>query len=467
MFGKKRPAGEKILILGLGGIGLYLAKRLDHEGYAVTAIEANPKLIRYADSNIDARIIQGNSMAISCWHEAGASEMDYLIAVTNNDAVNMMAAMIGHRFGIGAKIARVRSLEYGGKDALLSGGDLHIDLFIHPEELAAQEIKRLVKRTAGNEIIDVALGQMQVMATRISATSPLAHKTLMTIAQENSEIPFRVVAIARGITTIIPGGRDEILPQDQILIMAATQDMPQLMRLTGTQQQRRQRVMIMGGGLVGQRIAELLAKTVRVKIIEKDMERAEELSYQLPDTDVLHGDGSDRDVLEEAGVSDMDTFIAATGDNEANIMTSMLVKRLHEEQASQGASQQGKTISLVNKEEYVVLATTSGSDIALNMKILAGNEILTYIRRNELLAVSHMHGFDVEVVDLIAAPGATITKKPLVNMYKDLASHIIIGSVFRDGRWETAVGSTHIQAGDRTIVICKSLSLKEVQEIFA
>ncbi len=468
MFGKNKSPSENILILGLGGIGLYLAKRLDHEGYGVTAIEPDPELVSYADGHIDARIITGNAMSIACWEEANAAEMDFLIAVTDNDAVNMMAAMIAHRFGISSKIARVRSLDFGRENSMLGEEELKIDLFIHPEELASQEIVRLVKRTAGNEIIDVALGQMQVMATRVSETSPLANKTLIDIAMSYEDIPFRVVAIARGISTIIPGGRDEILPQDQVLIMAATEDIPQLMRLTDTRQQRRQRVMILGGGLEGRRIAELLGHTVRVKLIEKNIKRAEELSFLLPDTEILHGDGSDRDVLEEAGVADIDTFISATGENETNIMSSMLVKRLQEEQQSkEGSGKQRKTISLVNKEEYVVLATTSGSDIALNKKILAGNEILTYIRRCELLSVSHMHGFDVEVVDLIASPNAAITRKPLAKLYKKLASHIIIGSVFRDGKWETAVGSTHIQQGDRIIVICKSKSLKEVQELFS
>ncbi|KPK23862.1 MAG: portal protein [Desulfobacterales bacterium SG8_35_2] len=467
MFRKKVKAEqENILILGLGGMGFYLAKRLQHEGYSVTAIEPDPKLINYADSNLDARFITGSALSIERWREANAAEMDYLIAVTNKDALNMMGARIADRFGIPQKICRVRSKEFGNEDSFLTAEDLKIDLFIHPEELVSQEIVRLVKRTAGNEIIDVAMGQVQVMATRISPQSPLANKNLIEIAQTHNEFPFRVVAIARGISTIIPGGKTMILPQDQVLIMAGRDDLPLLMNLTGVKLQRRYRVMILGGGMVGSRVAELLGKTMRVKLIERDEQRAEELSAKLEETEVMLGDGSDKEVLLAAGLLDMDTFIAATGENETNIMSCLLAKHLMNEQVREQDNTHRKTISLVTKEDYQVLATTSGSDIALNKKILAGNEILTFIRRSELLSVSHLHGFDADVVDLLAPPGAPITRKPLAQLHSVIAGKIIIGSVFRDGEWVAAVGDTHIQDGERVIVICGSPHFRELRQLF-
>ena len=467
MIFKKKATIENILILGLGGIGSYLAKRLLHEGYAITVIEPDSDLVRYADGAMDARLIQGNAMSMSCWQDAHAKNIDYLIAVTDNDAINMLSAMVADRFDIPTKIARVRSQDFGHSNSLLKGEDLKVDLFIHPEELAAQEIVRMIKRTAGDEIIDIALGQMQVMATRITQTSPFAFKNLIDISKTYSEFPFRVVAIARGINTVIPSGEHEILPQDQVLIMADKKHLPKLMELTGVKQQRRHRVMILGGGLVGSRIAELLGKTFRVTLLEKNGKRAEELSSMLRDTEVLHGDGSDKEVLEEAGLKDIDTFIAATGENETNIMSCILSRHLMAAHDGENQGMQRKTICLVTKEEYLVLASTSGLDIVLNKKILAGNEILTFIRGSELLSISHMHGFDAEVVDLIAAPNSPITRKPLANQTKALAGHIIIGSVFRDGQWKTAVGDTHIHNGDRAIVICNSLYLKDVRKLFS
>ncbi len=466
MFGKKSKVTENILILGLGGVGYYLAKRLVHEGYEITVIEAEGKRVRHAEGDLDARIIQGNAMSIQCWREADAEKMDYLIAVTNNDAVNMMASIIADRFGIQRKIARVRSLEFGNKDSILNAKDLKIDLIIHPEELAAQEIVRLIKLRAGNDIIDIAEGAIQVMATRIHETSPLAYKKLKEISKAYHSFPFRVVAVARGITTIIPGGEEELLPQDQVYIMAGNNDLPRLMELAGVEQQLRHRVMILGGGLVGRRVAELLEETIEVKLIEKDEEYAKELSYTLKHSEILHGDGSNANVLLRAGLLDMDTFITATGENETNIMSCLLAKHLMTTHNNQSEGTQSKSIALVNKEDYLVLAATMGSDIALNKKILAGDEIIKFIRRGELLSVAHLHGLDAEVVEIIAAPNSTITRKPLSELDPKFHGKILIGGVFRDGEWQIAVGDTHIQDNEPVIVFCASLHLKDVQKLF-
>ncbi len=467
---KKPPKSTSILILGLGGVGYYLAKRLVHEGYAITAIEPDGGLVRHANGNIDARLIQGNAMSIECWKEANAEKMDYLIAVTNNDAVNMMSCQIGDRFGIPLKIARVRSTEFGNTDSFLNAEDLKIDLIIHPEELAAQEIFRLVKLRAGNDIIAAAKGQIQAMATRIHEQSPLAYRTLKDIAQEYNEFPFRVVAIARGITTMIPGGDDELLPQDQVFFMASNENLTQLMALTGVEQQKRHRVMIVGGGLVGSRIAQLLGKTVKVRMLEKDESKAQELSFELNNAEVLHGDGSDSDVLISAGLLEMDTFITATGKNETNIMSCVLAKHI---MASQSGKKNGKPtgtqrkcITLVNKEDYVVLAATMGSDLALNKKILAGNKIMKFIRRGELLSVAHLHGFDAEMVEIVASEGSKITRKPLSKLGGYYNGKILIGGIHRDGIWQVAVGDTHIQSNERVIVVCMSQNLKDVQQLF-
>lgn len=466
MFIQKPAKSTNILILGLGGIGYYLAKRLEHEGYSITAIEPDPKMIHQADGDIDARLIQGDAMSIECWNEAGAEKMDCLIAVTNNDAVNMMTCLIGDRFGIPRKIARVRSTDFGMEDSLLKARDLKIDMIIHPEELAAQEIFKLIKLRSGNDIIDVAEGQLQAMATRIHDISPLAHKKLKDISVELSDFPFRVVAISRGIATIIPTGDDELLPQDLVYFMANVEDMPSLMLITGVQQQKRYRVMIVGGGLISQRLATLLGKSVEVRLIEKDEKIAEELSYKLMHTEVLFGDGSDSDTLISAGLIEMDTFITATGENETNIMTCALANHLTTSQNKKAEDKLIKCIALVNKEDYVVLAAAMGSDIALNKKILAGNEILKFIRRGELLSVAHLHGFEAEMVVIVAAKNSPITRKPLSKLDPFYTENMMIGGIKRNGEWHVAVGDTQIQEDDHVIVTCLSQNLKDVQKLF-
>jgi trk system potassium uptake protein TrkA len=249
--------------------------------------------------------------------------------------------------------------------------------------------------------------------------------------------------------------------------MAGHDDLKRLMDLAGVTKQRRHRVMILGGGLIGSRVAELLENSVAVRLIEKNEDCAQELSYRLKHTEVLHGDGSDANVLTAAGLLDMDTIVTATGDNETNIMSCLLAKHLmNGDSCNSAANRQGKSITLVNKEDYLVLAATMGSDIALNKKILAANEVLKFIRRGELLSVAHLHGFEAEVVELVAAQGSPITRKPLSKMDPAFYGKIIIGAILRDGEWRIAVGDTHILADERVIVVCTSLHLKDVQRLF-
>ncbi len=455
---------ENILVLGLGGVGYYLSKRLTYEGHALTVIEPDADLIRAADDEVDARLIQGDAMNFACWQDVGAKDIDYLIAVTDSDAVNIMACIIADKAGVKKKIARVRTMELWKKDSLLHTDDLKIDLIIRPEELAAQEIARLMKIRTGNVVIDIADGQMQLMATRIDERSFLAHQKIKDISQMHDDFRFRIVAIVRDSNTIIPGGEHELLPQDQAFILSRREDLSSLMLLAGVPKQKGHRVLIVGGGLTGRRVAELLSEDFPVKLIEQNSHRAQLLSYELKKTEIFNGDGSDADTLVNAGVLNTDTVITATGDNETNIMTSVLAKHLIRNQSGELHGKEAKAVTLVKREEYLTIASSIGSDIVLNKNVLAGNEILKYIRRGKMLAMAHLHGFEAEVVELVADKGAPITQKPLYQL-NGLKGNIIIGAINREGKWEIAVGSTHVHPGDRIVGVCTSKNLPSLQKL--
>jgi trk system potassium uptake protein TrkA len=456
---------ESILIIGLGGIGYYLARWLSHEGYAITAIESRRELVQRADTEIDARLIRGDAMTFESWKNVRGEEIGYLIAVTDNDAVNIMATQIGDRCGIARKIARVRSLELWDDEAPLTADDLGIDLLIRPEELAAQEIARLLKIRAGNVIIDIAEGHMQVLATRVEEGSKLAQQTLASVGRRYDDFEFRIVAAARGMSTFIPSGDFRILPQDHVFILASDADLPATMELAGVEQQDRHRVLIVGGGHIGARIAELLEDEFPVRLIEQDEHRAEELSYRLKRTECLHGDGSRSDVLIQAGLLNMDTIITTTGDSERNIMTSVLAKHLIRDRADGPTAGAGKTIALVKREEYLVLASSVGADVVLSSKVLAGNKILKHVRGDKILSVAHLHGCEAEVVELVPDEGSPITRKPLFEQ-AGMKDKMLIGGVERDGRWSIAVGSTQIEAGDKVIAVCGSRHLRDLHRMF-
>jgi trk system potassium uptake protein TrkA len=446
---------------------MHLAKRLLDEGSDVSILESDPELVEEAQISLEADVRLGNAMRVASWKAVRAEEMDYVIAATNDDATNMMSALIADRFNIKRKIARVRSLEFDA-GSVLPPELLKIDLMVHPEELVAKEIEQLTKRASCNDLTDVGDGNMQVLALRVREDSLLSGQTPRELAMQYQTFDFRIVALARGITTTIPQAETVIQPGDQVFILARTEDMPQLMSLMDLQQNAVNRLLILGGGLIGKRVAELLQRSVEVRLIERDARAAEELAAQLPYTQVLNGDGTDLNTLINAGILDSSTFIATTGDNETNIISCLLAKHLMNRDNRDHSGEKGKTIALVNKEDLLVLASTIGLDIALNVKISAANEILKFIRRNELLAVAHLHGVDAEVVELVAKENSPITKRPLRKLASYFQDHqILIGGVKHDGYWSVAVGGTHVQVGDRVIAVCTSRHLSEVRRLLS
>ena len=458
---------NNILVIGLGGVGLHLTQRLVHDGYVVTVIESNPQIISSVNDKIDAKIIEGNAMELACWMRAKAETMDLLIAVTNEDSVNMIASIIADRLGIPRKVARVRSPEYGYENSLLNKSDFKIDLVIHPEELVAQEMARLVMRASANDVVDIGEGEMKVVAMRVMQDSPMVNKTLKEIALMHNDFQFKIVAVARGIATIIPGEDDTILTNDQIFIMLNGKNLPRLMNFMNVREQSIHKVMIVGGGMVGARVAQLLGKAVKITLIENNKEHAEELASTLKNTDVLLGDGTDVNVMVLGGLMEMDSFIATTGNNETNIISCLLAKHIMNRTNVDASATVGKTIALVKKEDYLVLASTIGLDVALNKKISAADEIMKFIRMGELFSLAHLHGVDAEVIELAASPRSHITKKPLQKMRTMLQEkQILIAGVVRNGLCELTDERTVIEPNDLAVVVSATKSLKDARELF-
>ena len=460
-------ASQNILILGLGGVGRYLAAKLANEGHSVTVIESEPAAIRRAEGEIDARLIQGDAMSNSCWLEARAKGMDTLIAVSDDDAVNILAALIADRMGIKCKIARVRSRELWTDGAVLSPEDLKIDLVIQPEELVAQEVARLLKVRWGNSVFELAGGAMQVVGTRIGDASAMTDLTVSQISRNLEGFEFRIVAIARDTNTLIPGGDDVVRQNDYLYCLARAEDVPSLMLVLGSGAKRRQRVMVIGGGHVGSRIAELLQDTFRLKLVEKDGRRAEQLSQELKDVELLHGDGADIDTLQMAGLLSMDTVVTATSDNETNIMTCALAKQMIRNQPGERQGTEAKTVALVKREQYLTLAAAMGADIVLNRKVLAGDRILAYILGEAMPSVARLFGADAEVVEMVAAPRSRITRHSLATVpgAREFRGRMIIGCVFHDGEWRTATGETRVEEGDRLIAVCRPEYLPDLERL--
>lgn len=448
----------KIVIIGAGEIGYDLASTLSKEKHDVTVLDREKKPLSRVAESLDVLMVEGNATSVKDLDKAGVSEADILISVTSIDEVNMMAGMIGKRLGAKMVIARVRSDEFTDENSPLTPSDLGIDVMIHPELSAAQEIVQLLRRSSASDIINLADNKMQLLGIRLEKESPLIGKSLMSYAALYPEMMFRVVAIGRRGHTLIPNGSVKLQPFDQMFVLAKTEDIPQIIKSTGKKEAELNRVMIAGGTALGAMITKLLTldttKDWTVKLIEPDYEKAEELAITFRSAMILHGNPTDPDLLVTEGITDMDAFIAVTDDEESNIISCLMAKHLEVK----------KTVALVSKPDFIPLAQTIGLDAVINKKAAASNEIHRYVRRGKVISVTELRGINAEVVELQASSKSKITKKAIRSLR--IPDGCVIGGVLCNGSIEIATGKTHVKANDRVIVFCLPEAIDKITKLF-
>jgi len=447
-----------IVIIGAGEIGYDLASVLSKEKHDVIVLDREKTCLSKVSESLDVLTKEGNATSAQDLVNAGVKEAEIVIAVTSIDEVNMIASMMSKRLGAKTVIARVRSDELSQKNAPLKPTDLGIDVLIHPELSAAQEIVQLVKRTAASDIINMADDKMQLIGIRLDKNSPIIGKSLIEYAKEFSSITFRVVAIGRRGLTIMPSGAIKLQAYDQIFVLAKTIDIPAVVATTGKKETRINRIMIAGGTPIGAMIARMLCgdeeRDWSVKLIEPDYEVAEELAKELKNALILHGNPTDPDLLATEGISDVDAFIGVTEDEESNIISCLMAKHLEVR----------KTVALVSKSDYIPLSHTIGLDAAVNKKLAASNEIHRYVRHGRVISVTSLQGIKAEVIELQATRTSKIIEKEIQNL--KIPQGCVIGGILREGSVEIATGTSVIKAGDRVMIFCLPEAVDKITRLF-
>lgn len=447
----------KIVIIGAGEIGYDLASVLSKEKHDVIVLDRDRDCLDKVTENLDVLTHEGNATSAKDLVDTGVQDADILIAVTSIDEVNMIASMMSKRLGADMVIARIRSDELSRPNAPLKPIDLGIDVLIHPELSAAQEIVRLIKRASANDLVTLADGKMQMIGLRIGKQSPLVGKTLTEYAKEYPDLTFRVVAISRKGMTIIPTGKVTIQALDHIFILAQTEAIPEVVQTTGKPDIEIERVMIAGGTAIGAMIARILCqeeKKWNIKLIEPDFDTAQELAKELKDVLVLNGNPTDPDLLATEGITETDAFISVTDDEESNIISCLMAKHLEVK----------KTVALVSKSDYIPLSQTIGLDAAINKKSAASNEIHRHVRGGRVISVTALQGVKAEVIELQAAPQSKITKRPIRKI--NFPDGCVIGGILRNGSSSIATGQSQIQAYDRVIIFCLPEAIDKVTTLF-
>ncbi|TCK03598.1 Trk system potassium transporter TrkA [Marinobacterium mangrovicola] len=450
----------KIIILGAGQVGGSLADHLANEANDITVVDTDTGRLRELQDRLDIRTIEGKASYPSVLDQAGAQDADMLIAVTNSDEVNMIACQVAQTlFNVPTKIARVREHDYLQRNkAIFDNKAIPIDVLISPEELVTMHIKRMIQHPGALQVLDFAEGQAQLVAVKAYYGGPLVGREIAYLRAHMPNIDTRVAAIFRQDRPIIPTGDTVIEADDEVFFIAARNDIRAVMSELRRLDNPYKRVIIAGGGNIGARLASTIENQMQVKIIERDIGRCNLLARQLDKTIVLHGSASDRDLLLEENIEDTDVFCALTNDDEANIMASMLAKRL-------GVR---TVMTLINNPAYVDLVQGGAIDIAISPQQTTIGALLTHVRRGDVAAVHSLRRGAAEALEAVAH-GDPKSSKVVGRMIEEIAlpPGTTIGAIIRGNEVLIAHDDVVVENGDHVILfLVDNRRINDVERLF-
>lgn len=444
----------KILIIGAGDVGFQLTKRLSQQKHDLTIIEQDPQKAIRASEQLDAFVIQGSGASFSVLQKANITQCDILAAVSNNDEVNLMACRLAKKVGVPTTIARVRNPEFTEPDFILTRQELGTDLIIHPEKETAEAVIRLIRRSCATYAVDFEGGRIQVLGLRLARSSPLLHRTLIELNQDYGDPPLRIVAINRNHKTLIPKGNDVLIPDDQVFVVCSPSYASTFITLAGQKERALKNVMIFGGGMVGQFIARTLQSEANIKIIEGNERKANQVAQLLPHTLVIHGDGTDFDLLNNEGLLDMDAFVSVTGNDQTNIISTLLAQD----------SNVSRAIALVNQVQYLSIMPKIGLDAVVSQQLLTVNAVQRFIQHQQIASIASLPGINAQVIEYIAHEDSQITAHALKDIHFPRAA--IMGAILHEDDYIIPHGETHIQPGDKAVIFALPEAIGELDQLF-
>lgn len=447
---------KKIVIVGAGSVGFYLAKTLAEMGNDISIIDVDPEKVLRAKQELDALVIEGNGAQSNILKDAQVESADLFLAVTRIDEINIVASMKAKKMNPRAKIlARVRSGDYQKKDALLNLVELGIEKVINPEEIAAREIQHLVQHATAQEIMTYNHGRVYMVALTPTDTSELMHKSLRELGKTFMQLPFRTVAIDRDGETIIPGGDHVFQPGDKIFVVCLKDKLKEMYRLCGYKQKKMiKTVLIMGAGKLGRLVASNLKDQFNVRLVDHRKEKLLKAAKELPDVLLLHADGLDIDFLESEGISDFDALITVTDDETTNLFAGLIAKK-------KGVD---KVIVHINSPDYLPLVKGLGINSVVSKNLSTVDAFMRYVVRGQVHSVMMLEGIDTEVIELSPSPTSKIIGVRLENV--DFPPDAVVGGIIKGGLEEIATGGSTIELGDRAIVFARASRVSDVEALF-
>ena len=452
----------KAIIIGAGEVGFHTAKLLTAENNDVVLIDESEEACQRVNEQLDLQTLCGSGASPVLLKEAGISEAELIIAVTNSDEINMLACRIADRYEVETKIARVSNPDYFSDESGLTANDFGIDLLVNPEHLCVEEFIRLLRIPEAREIVEFEDGRIQLAALRIKANNPFVGKSLAELNVNGviSDIRFAAIKRLGSENVIIPKGDDILQQGEDVFVIGSTVAIEQLFRLFGIIiNTRLDRVIIVGASVIGIELARTLeGNGTDVKLIEADEKLADLASQTLRRTTILHGNYLQFQLLEEAGIEEVSGFVSVTGDDENDIMACMTAKE-------HGAQ---RVLSLIQQPRYLpLLARIHRLDGAVSRHLTVVSNLLRLIRRGNIVSVASLHEIDAEVIELVAGVNSKIVHKELSSLKAKFPDHAFIGAILRREKHIIPHDNTVIQPADRVIVFSMPDAIPVVEDMFA
>ena len=449
----------KILILGAGQVGSTVAESLVGEANDITIVDTDAAKLRLLQDRFDLRTLVGNASHPSVLERAGIADADMLLAVTQSDEVNMVACKLAASLhNTPTRIARIRAADYLQHPEIFSSDNFCVDFSICPEQILTDYIRKLVEFTEALQVLEFADGRVSLVAVKVFENGSLAGRELRHLRSNMPNIDTRVAAIFRQDRPLIPEGNTVIEVGDEIFFIAATENIRAVMKELRHMDKQAKRVMIVGGGNIGRRLARALEHDYQVKLIDHNKKSCELLAGELSRTLVLNGDGTDEKLLESEHIAEVDVFCALTNDDENNIMASLLAKK--------GGAR--KVVALINRSAYVGVVQGGQIDIALSPAHVTIGSLLAYVRRGDVAIVHALRRGAAEALELVVhgdRHSCGVVGRRIEEI--ELPKGATIGAVVRGEQVIMGHHDTVIEAGDHVIVfVINKKMIHKVEKLF-
>ncbi|KJS30886.1 MAG: potassium transporter TrkA [Desulfatitalea sp. BRH_c12] len=447
----------KIVIVGAGEVGYHIASRLALEDKDVVVLDKDAAALRRVAENMDVQTIAGSGSSPSILEEAGIRDADILLAVTNQDETNLVACLVANMLSpTTLKIARIRGADFDAYHETFRNQPPHIDTIINPEIEVVKTIERLMRVPGAVDVGEFADGRIKFVGVYLDRQSRLAGIRLSELPATIGQRRFLIAVIVREEEVIIPTGKDRLLPGDLVYFICEEKQLAEALSIFEKHAKPIKRVLIIGGGRIGYRLAvRLEAQSIYCKIIEKNPSRCAELAEKLNKTVVLHGDGSDHTLLNEENIADIDVVITLTNDEETNVLSSLLA-------TSMGA---GKAITKISKFSYFPLMKAIGIEQVVSPRLSAINTILQHIRRGKVLSAVSLKGEQAEVMEAVALETSDIVAKPLRRIA--FPKGAIVAGIIRGEQIIIPTGESVIEPNDHIIIFAQRRAISGIEKIMA